>query len=67
MRLGVPEIETHLPDSGLARGALHEIVGAAAALFAAILARAKGQFCGCLRRATCSRPGSQPQSSTLTA
>lgn len=55
---GVVPVDAHLPGGGLARGALHEIVGGglgaahatAAALFAAgVLARMEGQVLWCLR------------------
>lgn len=56
---GVPEVDSRLPDGGLARGALHEVAGggnaavdgAAAALFAAgIAARTKGKVLWCITR-----------------
>ncbi len=56
---GVAEIDHHLPEGGLALGALHEMAGsgqgtvdgAAAALFAAgIAARTKGQVLWCVSR-----------------
>jgi protein ImuA len=55
---GLHEIDAHLPQGGLARGALHEVAGgglgavhgAAAALFAAgVLARMPGPVLWCLR------------------
>jgi len=56
---GVDEIDRHLPEGGLALGALHEVAGggngaldgAAAALFTAgIAARTTGKvFCSCRR------------------
>jgi protein ImuA len=58
LTLGVPAIDAYLPDGGLGRGALHELIGggsdlahgAAAALFAAaVLARAKGPVLWVLR------------------
>lgn len=54
---GVPAIDRHLPDRGLAFGALHEVAGggngavdgAAAALFAAgVVARTKGKILWCV-------------------
>lgn len=66
LRLGVPEIDGHLPDGALARGALHEVVGggadlahgAAAALFAATaLARLKGSVLWVLRARDLFAPG----------
>jgi protein ImuA len=54
---GIPEVDAHLPQGGLARGALHEIAGgglgalhgAAAVLFAAgVLARIDGPVLWCL-------------------
>src|ERR1019366_8873513 len=56
---GVKEIDWHLPEGGLARGALHEVAGggngavdgAAAALFAAgIAARTRSQALWCVTR-----------------
>jgi protein ImuA len=56
---GIKEIDEHLPESGLALGALHEVAGggngaidgAAAALFTAgIAARTKGKVLWCLTR-----------------
>lgn len=55
----VPEIDAHLPEGGLALGALHEVAGggsgaangAAAALFTAgIVARTEGQVLWCITR-----------------
>src|SRR5262252_887838 len=62
---GINAIDRHLPEGGLALGALHEVAGAgngaidgaAAALFAAgIAGRTRGQVCGVSRATTCSRP-----------
>lgn len=66
LRVGVPIIGSHLQDSGLSRGALHEVIGggadlthgAAAALFAAaILARAKGLILWVLKACDLFAPG----------
>ncbi len=66
LRLGVPVIDDHLPDGGLSRGALHEVVGAGAdlahgaapALFAAaVLARAKGSVLWVLKARDLFAPG----------
>lgn len=66
LALGVPEIDDHLPDTGLARGALHELVGggpdlahgASAALFAAaVLARVKGPVLWVLKARDLFAPG----------
>lgn len=64
--IGIPVIDGHLPDDGLCRGALHEVVGAggdlahgaAAALFAAaILGRAKGSVLWVLKARDLFAPG----------
>ena len=66
LKLGVPIIDAYLPDEGLSRGALHEVVGggadlahgAAAALFAAaILAHAKGSVLWVLKSRDLFAPG----------
>jgi protein ImuA len=63
---GVPEIDSHLPEKGLLRGALHEVGGggpdavpaAAAALFTAgILARLSGQVVWCATTPDLFAPG----------
>lgn len=47
--LGVPEIDRHLPDGGLAGGAVHEVFGGAATGFAAsIAAQLDGPVLWCL-------------------
>src|ERR671933_1630604 len=55
---GIAQLDMHLPEGGLARGCLHEVVGggpdlahgAAAALFTAgVLARLKGPVLWCLK------------------
>jgi protein ImuA len=47
--LGVPEIDRHLPDGGLAGGAVHEVLGGAATGFAvSIAARLEGPVLWCL-------------------
>ena len=66
LRLGVPVIDSHLPDGGLTRGALHELIGggadlahgAAAALFAAtVFAKAKGSVLWVLKARDLFAPG----------
>lgn len=66
LALGIPEIDEYLPDAGLARGALHELVGAgpdlahgaAAALFAAaVLTRVKGPVLWVLKARDLFAPG----------
>lgn len=63
---GLPALDDHLPEGGLARGALHEIMGggpdaphgAAAALFAAgLLARLPGPVLWCLSARDLFAPG----------
>jgi protein ImuA len=66
LTLGIAEIDDHLPEGGLARGALHELVGggpdlahgAAAALFAsALLGRSKGPVLWVLKARDLFAPG----------
>jgi protein ImuA len=66
LALGIPAIDAYLPDGGLARGALHELVGAgpdlrhgaAAALFAAsVLARRRGPVLWVLKARDLFAPG----------
>jgi protein ImuA len=66
LRFDLPELDRHLPDGGLARGALHEVGsagpelehGAAAALFiAGLLARTRGPVLWVLERADLFAPG----------
>ncbi|MGF9764319.1 damage-inducible mutagenesis protein [Microvirga sp. 0TCS3.31] len=63
---GVPPIDKHLPDHGLARGTLHEIIeagpasefaGAATLFTAGIAARLKGPILWCLTRRDLFAPG----------
>src|SRR5262244_1977039 len=63
---GIKTIDRHLPEGGLALGALHEVAGggngaidgAAAALFTAgIAARTQGQVLWCLTRQDLFAPG----------
>jgi protein ImuA len=63
---GVPHIDEHLPDHGLARGTLHEIIeagpasefaGAATLFTAGIAARLKGPVLWCLTRRDLFAPG----------
>ncbi len=63
---GVPPIDEHLPDRGLARGTLHEIIeagaasefaGAATLFTAGIAARLKGPVLWCLTRRDLFAPG----------
>ena len=58
LRFGLAPLDRHLPGGGLARGALHEVAGAAAALFVAgLLARAPGPVLWVLERADLFAPG----------
>jgi hypothetical protein len=73
---GIETIDRHLPEGGLALGALHDVAGggnlaidgAAAALFTAGIAAARGaKSCGASRVRTFSRPPSPRPGSRLTA